>query len=306
MESRTGRPGTSPPIRYQSVNLADQVLIHHRAKELRRLGIPYSDVLAGVKTEFGVAVRKSTLSYWSRGLHEPLGRAHDFVPNPSNELAYLIGVQKGARSLNVSKPTYNYRVRLQSIDSEFVEEFDRCLSRVLGSPKHAIWSGAGRKEIHVVGCSFLLHRFLSQPFNELKPFVEHCQACVAAFLRGFFDSEGCVDKVGAISASNGDKSLLYYIQSLLRASFAIGSTGPYLATRKGTLMLIRGKSYTRKLNCYSIHLKRRDSQRFLDQIGITIARKRVRLENAIGPGHQSERPRGEGRWRRDRDFPPLD
>ena len=165
---------------YQSRDLDAQIAVHARALLLRKKGLSYSQVSWLLSEEFGTAVAKSTLSYWVRGMHEPLGRAHDFRPAPKEELAYLIGVQKGDCSLDVNAETHNHRIRLQSIDHEFIAELDRCLSRVLGSARHALWQGAGRREIRVVGSSFLLHKFLSQSFSKLKPFVEHCNDCVAA------------------------------------------------------------------------------------------------------------------------------
>jgi len=273
------RPNLS--VSYQRLSLDDQIVVHYRALELRTLGLAYSQILTRLVCELGARVSKSTLSYWVRGMHEPLGRAYDFKPEPTEELAYLVGVQKGDGSLNVNRETYNYRIRLQSIDPEFVEEFDRCLSRIIDSPRHATWSGAGRKEIHVVGCSFLLHQFLSQPFEKLKPYIEHCSDCVHAFLRGFFDSEDSISKSGSISASNCDKELLEYLQSLLLDYDGIFTTGPSLQSRRGTKMTVRGRAYVRNCDCYVIRMGRRFGRTFLVNIGVTISRKRIRLVKSL-------------------------
>ena len=262
---------------YQLIQLNQQIVIHYRVLELRALGLPYSQIRAKMACECGVRIPKSTISYWTRRIHGPLGRAYDLRSFPSKELAYLIGVQKGDGSLNVNRETHSYRIRLQSIDKEFVEEFDRCLSQILGSPRHALWSGAGRREIHAVGSSFLLHQFLNQPFVKHKSYIEHCGECVAAFLRGFFDSEDCISKLGSISASNCDKAMLEYVQLLLLNQFGIGSTGPFLQTRKGTLMTIRNRTYVRNSDCYLIRIEGKFKRDFLGKIGITISRKRARL-----------------------------
>lgn len=210
--------------------------------------------------------------------------------------------------MNVNRATYSYRIRLQAIDREFVEEFDRCLSSDLGAPRHATWRGAARKEIHVVGSSFLLHQFLSQPFENLKPYIEHCDYCVAAFLRGFFDSEGCVSLSGSISASNCDVPLLEYVQHLLTDYLKIGSTGPYVRSRKGSSMTARGRTYVRNSDCYEIRLRNRSRQAFLKEVGITIERKRVRLLEHFQMWRALLRwfrsSRLQRAWRRDRDFPP--
>lgn len=226
------------------MNLDRQVQIHRRALELRTYGHAYSEIISQLFYEYEVRIPKSTISYWGRGLHGPLGRAHTFTPSPTPDLAYIIGGGKRRRLPEHKIRTVQYRIRLQSIDLEFVEEFNRCLSKVLNSSKHALWKGAGRKETHVEA-SFLLHHFLQSPFEELKPFIEHCAECSAAFLRGFFDSEGCVDKSGSITASNCDIDLLKYVQYLLAKCFSIDTTGPHLQSRKGSLMTRRGRTYSR-------------------------------------------------------------
>lgn len=183
--------------------------------------------------------------------------------------------------MNIRYDQSNYRIRLQSIDVEFVEEFDRCLSKVLNSPRHALWIGAGRNETHVEASSFLLFRFLQKPFEELKPFIEHCADCSAAFLRGFFDSEGCVDKSGSTTASNCDVGLLKYVQYLLAMVFDIGTTGPHLQSRKGSLIIRRGRTFSRNSDCFVIRVRNRFRLQFLEKVGITIARKNSRLRRIL-------------------------
>jgi intein-encoded DNA endonuclease-like protein len=283
----TGRPASES---YQGTNLDCQIGINKQALELRTRGFTLSEIIKKVFDEFGVRLQKSTVSYWTRGLHNPLGRAHSFSPVPIPELAYVIGVEKGDGSLNIRQMQYSYRIRLQSVDREFVEEFDRCLSKVLNSARHAFWTGAGRREIHVVASSYLLYSFLQRPFEELRPFVEHCAECSAAFLRGFFDSEGCVDKSGSVTASNCDITLLKYVQWLLTKTFGIETTGPRLQSRKGSLITRRGKTYRRNSDCFGIRIRNKFRIQFLKKIGITISRKKNRLgqilkakENGLQP-----------------------
>jgi intein-encoded DNA endonuclease-like protein len=49
---------------------------------------------------------------------------------------------------------------------------------------------------------------------------------MAAFIRGFADSEGCVNKGGHIIISNTDYELLTYIKDLLKR-LGIEATGPW-------------------------------------------------------------------------------
>lgn len=112
------------------------------------------------------------------------------MSKPTPELAYVIGVTLGDGSLN--RKGYNQRIRLQSVDLDFVLEFDRCLSKVLDSRRHTPWFDSRRSEIHIEASSVLLHDFLSQRWEVMKPWIEHCSQCVSMLLRGFFDSEGSV------------------------------------------------------------------------------------------------------------------
>ena len=50
------------------------------------------------------------------------GAPTGFLAEPSPELAYVIGVEQGDGSIN--RKGYNRRIRLHSVDPEFVKEFD--------------------------------------------------------------------------------------------------------------------------------------------------------------------------------------
>jgi intein-encoded DNA endonuclease-like protein len=58
-----------------------------------------------------------------------------------------------------------------------------------------------------------LYELLRKPVDlyRLRRYIEHCERWVAAFLRGFADSEGCVDKRGYIFILNTNLRLLTYI-----------------------------------------------------------------------------------------------
>jgi intein-encoded DNA endonuclease-like protein len=94
-------------------------------------------------------------------------------------------VEAGDAFLNIKPKTYQYRIRFRAVDREFVEAFNQSVSRVLGCPPHRLWKERTERETHVEFGSYLLHKFLSQEFSELREFIEHDKACVAAFLRDF-------------------------------------------------------------------------------------------------------------------------
>lgn len=238
--------GTTPRAlpRRRTAPLALRVELYSRAKALRGMGLTYSEIAEALKTEYKVGPSKGQPSEWLRGIHGPFGSANRFFAEPTPQLAYVIGVILGDGSLN--RKGHNRRIRLQSVDLDFVLEFDRCLSKVLGARRHTPWFDSKRREIHIEASSVLLHDFLNQTWEGLKPWIRHCSRCVSMFLRGFFDSEGSVDEDGYVTCSNSGFALLKFVQYLLSFYFRVETTGPRLQTRAGTKISNRGGTYTRK------------------------------------------------------------
>ena len=144
--------------RKKDVPLEARLGMFERTKELRKSGLSYSRIRTVLLEEQGVAPSKSTISEWLQGVHDPLGSANRFVAKPSPELAYVIGVKFGDGSIN--RKGHSRRIRLQAIDSEFVAEFDRCVSSVLESDRHSLWPDSKRREVHLEVGSVLLYNFL--------------------------------------------------------------------------------------------------------------------------------------------------
>ena len=111
----------------------------------------------------------------------------------------MIGTETGDGFLNVKAKSYQYRIRLRAVDREFVESFNQAVSKVLGCPPHRLWKGKKARETEVEFGSYLLHKFLSQSLDRKKAFIEHDKGCASAFVRGFFDSEGCVSGAGKLT-----------------------------------------------------------------------------------------------------------
>ena len=86
---------------------------------------------------------------------------------------------------------------------------------------------------------------------------------------------------GSVTASNSSLELLTYVRYLLFKYFGIETTGPHLCTRKDSLMTRRGKLFQRKVDCFSIYIRRRSLREFYEDIGLTIQRKNIRLKKAL-------------------------
>jgi intein-encoded DNA endonuclease-like protein len=207
---------------------------------------------------------------------------------PSEELAYVIGVKVGDgyayRRRRTIRGYNDVWIGLKAKDKEFVEEFARCLAKVLGRRqiRPRFRDDVGKYVVKVR--SQTLYELLRKPVDlkRLKKYIEHCERCVAAFIRGFADSEGSVRKDGSVTIYNTDLRLLTYVKDLLRR-LSIESTGPILSTRRGTVTQDprTGRKYPRKKDCYHIYIRTSSYTNFYKYIGFTIKRKQQRLEEYI-------------------------
>jgi intein-encoded DNA endonuclease-like protein len=129
-----------------------------------------------------------------------------------------------------------------------------------------------------------LYELLRKPvdLHRLKKYIEHCEKCVAAFIRGFADSEGCANKRGYIFILNTDQRLPIYVKELLRR-LGIESTGPRIHVRRGTIFYDprTGKKYSHNKDVYVIYVRASSNMSFYRYVGFTIRRKQIRLESYI-------------------------
>jgi len=258
---------------------------------LRRKGLTYKELIDEIWQRYGVRLSKSHISYWLRGVHSPYNGRYipsiEFLKH-SEELAYVIGVKLGdgyaTRRRRAVKGYNSVTIGLKVKDREFAVEFGRCLSKVLGrrpiKPRYKSDVGKYVVEVH----SQTLYELLKKPVDlgGLKKYIEHCERCMAAFLRGFADSEGSVNKEGYILICNTDRGLLEYVKSLLK-HLGIEATGPWPTRRQGKTFYDPKtmKRYTYKKECFHIYIGASSNINFYKNIGFTIERKQRRLENYV-------------------------
>jgi intein-encoded DNA endonuclease-like protein len=265
-----------------------RIKLFDEVNRLRRNGLTYIEMIEEIQRRYGVRLSKSHISYWTRGTHDPYnGR---YIPSieflrPSEELAYVVGVKIGdgyaTRRRRTVKSYNRVRIGLKVKDREFAAEFGRCLAKVLGRrPVKPRYSNSSRLYV-VEAYSQTLYELLKKPveLDGLKKYIEHCERCTAAFLRGFADSEGHVSKEGYIHTYNTNRELLEYVKGLLQR-LGIESTGPRLKERQGTIARFRNGSYKRRKDGYYIYIRAGSNMNFYN-IGFTIRRKQRRLENYI-------------------------
>jgi intein-encoded DNA endonuclease-like protein len=253
-----------------------RIMLFDDVDRLWRDGLTYSEIIDEVWRRYGVRISKSSVSEWLHGIHSPYnGR---YIPSieflkPSEELAYVIGIKLGDGYTSYNR----VRIGLKVKDREFAEEFGRCLSKVLGrrpiKPRYrSDVVGEYVVEVH----SQTLYELLKKPvdLDRLKKYIEHCEKCMAAFLRGFADSEGSVDKRGYVRISNTDYELLAYVKELLKR-LGIESTGPWPTRLQGkTFHDPRTKRrYAYNSDEYRIYIRVGSNINFYKNIGFTIRRK---------------------------------
>ncbi len=286
---RGGKEGGGNRRRFLPLEL--RIKLYNEVLQLRKEALSHKKIIAYIQKKHGVRLSGSTVSYWLRRIRSPYNKG--YIPSidllkPSQELAYVIGVMLGdgyaTKHRRPVKGYNNVEIGLAVKDREFAEEFGECLSKVLGrQPKEPIYKNSINRYVVKVR-SKTLYELLRKPVNldRLRKYIEHCEGCMAAFLRGFFDSEGCVDESGYIRTYNTDLQLMIYVRDLLKR-LGIESTGPKIKHRKGRILHDRrkGKIYTVNKDCYMLYIRASGYRKFYETIGCTIERKRRRLEEYL-------------------------
>ena len=264
------------PKKRSYLALGSRIELYYLVSELVQRKLSYRQIQQVVLQRKHAWLSKSTISYWARRIHNPLGKVNQFQSGPSPELAYVIGVVLGDGNLNIHG--YNAELILAVTDYDFAEEFSASLATILGQPKPYKVRWHPRKNRWIVqGASILLYNFLSCDWRDLKKWIEHCSRCRAAFLRAFYDAEGSVSG-RKLSLHNTKKALLLYIQDLLK-QHRIETSRLYLRRSAGTALLDpgSGKVYFRRKDGFSFIVRTKSLPQFAKEIGFSIERKQRRL-----------------------------
>jgi intein-encoded DNA endonuclease-like protein len=261
--------------------------------KLRKRGLSYTKIREEIYRKYGVWISKSTISRWLRGVSSPYNGRR--IPSlellkPSEDLAHVIGMRLGDgsawKSRHACKGYSKGAISLKAKDKEFVEESAIRVARVLGCRPPKVYFDANTNRYFFVIGSRTLYELLKKPIDikklrKLRKHIEHCPKCMAACLKGFFDSEGTVKDDGTITAVNTNYHVLKYVQYLLR-KFGITAKGPELLHRRGSIIYVKeGRKCRRRRNVYRIYIRPRDALKFHKYIGFTIKRKQQRLEGYL-------------------------
>lgn len=194
------------------------------------------------------------------------------------EKAYILGVLAGDGWLDYSPKVGRCQIKLETVDEEFAAEFQRCINVVYGSKpsmrklteRHPGWSDKYYVRLCCkAACEDLLRYGVSFKHDKWRVPLEIRNASLdiqAAYLRGFFDSEGSVEKDGRrINGTSSNLPGLEDISALLRN------------------LGIRSKIiYRPSGNIHNVRIQDRASvELFAEHVGFTIARKKNKLQEGI-------------------------
>jgi intein-encoded DNA endonuclease-like protein len=194
---------------------------------------------------------------------------------PSKELAYIIGVLNGDGSLNLRNSRKN-RFALTTIDYDFLLNVKKNLEKWSGlitkkykyeNKRNKDWNY--KQGFHyeldlnsVKSVEFLKKYYLSyniKSINNIKKLLKNSRQLQIEFIKGFFDSEGCIREDGRISIDNSKKEIIDYISYLLKD------------------LKIKNKiNYFTKI--YRLYIqKKEDIRKFCNLINSSIKRKQDRI-----------------------------
>ena len=204
---------------YKSYSYED----YERAMKMFKKGIGITTVS---KT---LGIPKSTLHYWRKGIHKP--PTLRWTPNPSKELAYVLGVLQGAAKLRIH--TDHHDIRLQSKDDRFVDKFSRKLAKILDKkymkPRWA--KGKNIWEVEYTSKAFYMW-YKKQSLNSLKQYIEYTKETVIEFLMGIYDSNGEIYQDKKIVLYHSNVELLHYVKYLLEQYLKIKCEEPHRSTKR--------------------------------------------------------------------------
>lgn len=251
-----------------------RMVLYDKAMDLRE-----KNGWGGTRIAKMIDVSPHTIEAWLYQNHRP-DRWQIFPDlKPSSELSYVMGTCYGDACVSHSKITGLYPIGLKVKDREFVEEFNKCVCRILGREKGYSVISSKSGFFIVSSCNKRLHNFLCHSLEDHKPIIERFPS---SFVKGFFDSEGWLTYAGrkdrpCVRMANTNLSVLKYIRDLLERHFSIHSH-IRIHTRAGESHFIGERKITTTKDCYILEiLGHQFIATFYDKIGSSIQRKILRL-----------------------------
>ena len=252
-------------------SLEERFRLYEEVMRLRGLGLGYKRMARIIEERYGVRLNPSTICKWINGKQHPLGNCNKILEGPG--LAYVIGAWLGDGSLARGKVRdyYEHYVDLHVTDYDFAEEWGRRLAEAFGKSKPYVPRWNKSKQSWVVRASSeLLYNLLKRAKEDpwiVMPYLEKYpgEAC-----RGFFDAEGSVSSDNyCVVACNTNRRIINLFEELLTK---LG------IDHKTNQRHQKGKS---KPIIYLTILGKENILKFAEEVGFTIARKRLELQRLL-------------------------
>ena len=261
---------------YRKLKPGERVKLYNLAMRLRDRGLGYKRIAKRIEGEYGIRMNIWTVKNWTTRGDHPLGRCNKIVEGP--ELAYALGAWLGDGTLARYKGSNHNIIWLAVKDFDFAEEWGRCLATALGKsrPYKPRWSKSRQLWI-VSGYSLPLYNLLREARREPRILLPYLEKYPGDACRGFFDAEGCVIiRNHEVKACNTDHRLIELF-GLLLEKVGIQYTVYKSRDREAIISPGNGKIYCRKPLLILVIRGKDDIMRFAEEVGFTIARKRIKL-----------------------------
>ena len=230
----------------------------------------------------------SSNAYTSRRSWErkpPWNRFAQFIPTPSEEISYIIGVYMGDGS--IYRAAGNTFLRLQAKDKEFVKLFAHNCEKLLHRRSSLRLTARSLYEARIASKS--LCEFLERGLHRLNPLIEKHPS---SFIRGLADSDGSALVtttrmrgkpwffVQVVVATSTSTRLLTYARTILRECLGLKATLVYKG--KPRTRVYKDRLFRSKKRVFDLRISRfGDVKQFSRDVGFELARKQRKLEAAI-------------------------
>jgi len=274
---------------FSNLPFEERSAVFDKAMALRRTGLGYKRIMKRIFSESAIKIPQSTLAYWCKNKIALLSGENQFVQKATPELCYVLGTMFGDASISFGKAKSEYRLRLESIDEDFAEKFSKCISKLLNKPRDYAVCKTKRGMHSTQARSKQLYFFIKsikEDFEKAKPFIEEYPA---EFIQGLADSEGCPAisvrrklSCGIGVAYSTNYALLEYSSKLLKLEFGIYCFLKLHKMKGAADSKINDRIIKRTKNIYVLGVRKRESvKKFYEKINFSIARKKIKLSDAL-------------------------
>lgn len=219
-------------------------------------------------------IPKGTISGW---LYDGCLPKFLIIPEKMTaNIAYLLGVLYGDGFMFSHVASKHYIIGLYVKDSDFISIFRELLNKEFGIKKRKIRTRLSKYKTHRIMFEYRIYsKQLTeyfQPFmNDISWLNDSSADIKTSFLRGFFDSEGCVYfnlklRIWHVDITNTDLELLKMCESLLNN-----------LNIKTCKIVIKKKASFKNKTVYSLFISNPFIPEFTNLIGSSIKRKNDKL-----------------------------